>query len=151
MAGGMFTKGFWTLVLVGPLLTATPSQAPADPIALTGPQIVGALVGNSIIGTDDDNERYLEHFATDRTVAGLSEDGTYRGWWSVTGDSLCLRFPLTEEEMDPDYEDPASDMIFDTVDCYHLFMDGARIHFVPRAGNDAIYVAELVSGKPDGL
>ena len=80
----MVTKLAITLVF---LSTAGPTAADG----LSGDQIRQSVIGNTLVGTDEDSQ-YFEYFAADGTIVGQGEDGEYSGHWFMRGDRLCVAY-----------------------------------------------------------
>jgi hypothetical protein len=80
----MVTRLAITLVFL-----STAGATAAD--GLRGDQIQQRVIGNTLVGTDDDSQ-YFEYFGANGTIVGQGEDGEYSGHWFIRGDQLCVAY-----------------------------------------------------------
>lgn len=94
------------------------------------------IIGNSLSGTTESGDAYVEHYTTDGKIVGLSKaNGRYQGTWSFRQDGLmCFRY---------------GDGAFDG-GCVHLARDGDRIGFTRVDGSSEL-TATLMQGIAPSL
>jgi hypothetical protein len=94
------------------------------------------IIGNSLNGTTEAGDEYVEHYAPDGTIVGLSKaGGRYEGKWSFRQDGLmCFRY---------------GDGPFDG-GCVRLSRDGDTIGFT-RVDGSHEPAATLIQGMAPAL
>lgn len=85
---------------------------------LSGAEIRARVVGNTIIGIED-GKYYEEFLQPNGGIAGRNNRESYRGWWRIDGNQLCLAY------------DPDDDQTLATPprnwDCSTLALSGDRL------------------------
>ncbi len=71
------------------LVAQTPPPAPASG-ELTGLAAMIALVGNTIVVTDEGDRETAIHFLADGTAKGMDRDKPRTGTWYISGARLCI-------------------------------------------------------------
>jgi hypothetical protein len=120
--------------------TAAPAPAPAAPSApapaapskrLSGLDAWNALVGNTVVGKDSDDNEIFEYYLKNGTVKQLSDDQVSTGKWSFKDEQVCLRYPEEDEY------------------CYDLTVDGDIATFTDEDGTGTRYT--VLKGNPKRL
>ena len=113
---------------------AKPAPAPAAPAPatprepLSGLDAWNALIGNTVVGKDSDDNEIFEYYLKNGTVKQLSDDQVSTGKWSFKDEQVCLQYPEEEEF------------------CYDLTVDGDIATFSDEDGNGTRYT--VLKGNP---
>ncbi len=86
---------------------------------LSGAEIRAKIVGNTLIGKEDETT-VVEFFKDDGSILGQGDDGKYAGSWRIKGDKLCVQYD----------DDKAG-----TMDCLAMAINGDQITRL-SAGDD---------------
>jgi hypothetical protein len=115
-----------------------PAPAPAAPAApaapskaLSGLDAWNALVGNTVVGKDADDNELIEYYLKNGTVKQLSDDQVSTGKWSFKDGQVCFRYPEEDEY------------------CYDLTVDGDIATFSDEDGSGTRYT--ILKGNPKRL
>ena len=127
------------MTMLGVSLSTGLSVGPAVAEALkpmTTAEMSAAVIGNSIAGQTEDGDSYMEYYAPDGTIHGVSKkNGAYRGAWHFRQDQvMCFKYG----------EGP-----FDG-GCVHLALDGGQLAFIRIDGTTEPSV-HLIKGNPNDL
>ncbi len=93
--------------------------ASAEPLTLSGAEIVALLSGTTLEGIHVGAE-WRQEFGVAGTTVYSTRGRTDHGKWQVRDDQYCSQWPPSE-----------------TWDCYAITRDGDLISFVPVAGGEA--------------
>lgn len=136
--GLMEPKAFLNAVDVTVVSDAAPAAprpiAPA-PVAtgrLTGAAAWNALIGNTIIGKNEDGDPLTEYYLANGTVKQLVDDEVASGKWALRGQEICFEFPDGDDET-----------------CYKVVVDGNVATFTDADGSGRRYTIE--KGNPKKL
>jgi hypothetical protein len=112
-----------------------PAPAPAAPAepgkVLSGLDAWNALLGNTVVGKDSDDNDLYEYYLKNGTVKQLSGDQVSTGKWSFKDDQVCLQYPEEDEY------------------CYDLTVDGDIATFGDEDGSGTRY--KVLKGNPKRL
>lgn len=111
---------------------APAASAPAAPgKALAGLDAWNALIGNTVVGKDSDDNEIFEYYLKNGTVKQLSDDQVSTGKWSFKDGQVCFRYPEEEEY------------------CYDLTVDDDIATFTDEDGSGTRYM--VLKGNPKRL
>ncbi len=107
------------------------SAAPPAGQALTGIAAWNALVGNSVIGKNDDGDTVIEYYLKNGTVRQLAADEASAGKWTLKGEKVCMKYPDDDEA------------------CYKITVKGKSATFVDEDDSETVY--EILPGNAKNL
>jgi len=122
--------GFGGIAVAFVMLTAVSVAYADDPMTIDAMR--SDIIGNSLAGTTENGDEYVEHYQPDGKIVGASKQGgAYEGQWSFRQDGLmCFKYG----------EGP-----FDG-GCVYLTRQGDKVGFV-RVDGSHEPTATLVQGK----